>query len=145
MELNTIASSFGCLSTLVSRMHAYLLGRLGASEAELGALPTHNAMDGIADAMGASVAEFCSAAGCSAGEAVMVMVVQPGERNAYDQQWLQTRLWERHGVRTLRRSLAQVALGWDAGMVPSVALRRVCWCLCGHSVIMCCLPAGQPR
>lgn len=38
----------------------------------------------------------------------MVMVVQPGERNAYDQQWLQTRLWERHGVRTLRRTLAQV-------------------------------------
>lgn len=45
---------------------------------------------------------------------VMVMVVQPGERNAYDQQWLQTRLWERHGVRTLRRTLAQVGqmVGW---------------------------------
>lgn len=44
----------------------------------------------------------------------MVMVVQPGERNAYDQQWLQTRLWERHGVRTLRRTLAQVGqmVGW---------------------------------
>lgn len=41
----------------------------------------------------------------------MVMVVQPGERNAYDQQWLQTRLWERHGVRTLRRTLAQVSGG----------------------------------
>ena len=36
VELNTIASSFGCLSTLVGRMHRYLLGRLGASEAELG-------------------------------------------------------------------------------------------------------------
>ena len=29
VELNTIASSFGCLSTLVGRMHRYLLGRLG--------------------------------------------------------------------------------------------------------------------
>ena len=36
------------------------------------------------------------------------MVVQPGERNAFDQQWLQTQLWEVHRVPTLRRSLAQV-------------------------------------
>lgn len=103
VELNTIASSFGCLSTLVSRMHAYLLGRLGASEAELAALPAHNAMDSIVDAMAAAVGDYGVAGG------VMVMVVQPGERNSYDQQWLQTRLWERHGVRTLRRTLAQIA------------------------------------
>ena len=102
VELNTIASSFGCLSTLVARMHRYLLGRLGAGEAELAALPQHNAMDGIVDALGVAAADY------GAPGAVVVMVVQPGERNAYDQQWLQTRLWERHGVRTLRRSLAQV-------------------------------------
>ncbi|EFN54901.1 hypothetical protein CHLNCDRAFT_9965, partial [Chlorella variabilis] len=103
VELNTIASSFGCLSTLVARMHRYLLGRLGAGEAELAALPQHNAMDGIVDALGVAAADY------GAPGAVVVMVVQPGERNAYDQQWLQTRLWERHGVRTLRRSLAQLA------------------------------------
>ena len=39
VELNTIASSFGCLSTLVSRMHAYLLGRLGAPAGQGAALP----------------------------------------------------------------------------------------------------------
>ncbi|KAL4424506.1 hypothetical protein ABPG77_006815 [Micractinium sp. CCAP 211/92] len=135
VELNTIASSFGCLSTLVSRMHAYLLGRLGAREAELGALPTHNAMDGIADAMGASVAEYCSAAGCSTGEAVMVMVVQPGERNAYDQQWLQTRLWERHGVRTLRRNLAQLAAEGRLGPDGSLTVG-------GHRVALVYFRAG---
>lgn len=58
VELNTIASSFGCLSTLVARMHRYLLGRLGASPAELAALPEHNAMDGIVDAMGAAAADY---------------------------------------------------------------------------------------
>ncbi|PSC71148.1 glutathione synthetase [Micractinium conductrix] len=114
VELNTIASSFGCLSTLVSRMHAYLLGRLGASEAERAALPGHNAMDAIADAMGGAAAEY------GGQDGVVVMVVQPGERNAYDQQWLQTRLWERHGVRTLRRTLAQIAaegrLGGDGAL-----------------------------
>jgi glutathione synthase len=50
VELNTIASSFGCLSTLVARMHRHLLGRLDAGEAELAALPQHNAMDSIAAA-----------------------------------------------------------------------------------------------
>ena len=39
----------------------------------------------------------------------MLMVFQPGERNAYDQQWLQLALWERHRVRTLRRTLADIA------------------------------------
>ncbi|KAI7842580.1 hypothetical protein COHA_003684 [Chlorella ohadii] len=109
VELNTIASSFGCLSTLVARMHRYLLGRLGASPAELAALPEHNAMNAIVDAMGAAVADYGTPGG------VMVMVVQPGERNAYDQQWLQTRLWERHGVRTLRRTLAQIAAEGQLG------------------------------
>ncbi len=53
----------------------------------------------------------------------MVMVVQPGERNAYDQQWLQTRLWERHGVRTLRRTLAQVGGGHGGQLhLPSAVL-----------------------
>jgi hypothetical protein len=37
--------------------------------------------------------------------------VQPGERNAYDQQWLQQTLWERHRVRTARMTLAQIAAG----------------------------------
>ena len=84
-------------------MHRYLLGRLGATEAELGSLPPNNAMDEIVNAMGLAAAEY------GAPGAAMVMVVQPGERNAYDQQWLQTRLWERHHVRTLRRSLGQLA------------------------------------
>lgn len=103
VELNTIASSFGCLSTLVSRLHRHLMERSGASAAELAALPECGAMDGIADALGAGAA----AHGASGG--VVVMVVQPGERNAFDQQWLQLRLWQRHGVRTLRRSLREVA------------------------------------
>jgi glutathione synthase len=103
VELNTIASSFGCLSTLVARMHRHLLGRLDAGEAELAALPQHNAMDSIADALGAAAADYGAPGG------VVVMVVQPGERNAYDQHWLAARLWERHGVRTLRASLAQLA------------------------------------
>lgn len=80
MELNTIASSFGCLSTLVGRLHRHLLDRSGAAPATLNALPPNNAMDDIVDAMAAAVADYGAEGG------VVVMVVQPGERNAYDQQ-----------------------------------------------------------
>ena len=111
MELNTIASSFGCLSTLVARMHRHLLARLGCGEEVLAALPPNDTMAEIADAMGAAAADYDATSDGSSGSgppAVMLMIVQPGERNAYDQQWLQAALWERHGVRTLRRTLAQV-------------------------------------
>lgn len=37
------------------------------------------------------------------------MVVQPNERNAYDQQWLASTLWDRYRVRVFRRTLEEVA------------------------------------
>lgn len=120
MELNTIASSFGCLSTLTSHLHRHILGRAAgapltsasgapptpspnsfAAEALAGRLPDNDAMEKISDGMAAAIA--------AAGGGVMVMIVQPGERNAYDQQWLQQALWERHGVATVRMTLAQAA------------------------------------
>ena len=124
VELNTIASSFACLSTLTGRLHRHLLGRAAAAAAGGGGggdaaevakaaaaalaarLPDNAATERISAAMAAAVA--------SAGGGVVVMVVQPGERNAYDQQWLQQTLWEVHGVRTLRLTLAQIA---DCGAV----------------------------
>jgi len=103
VELNTIASSFGCLSTLVGRMHHYLLERSGASSSELENLPPNDAMTEIASALGAAVEAH------GAADGVVVMIVQPGERNAFDQQWLQLRLWQLKKVKTIRRTLAEVA------------------------------------
>jgi glutathione synthase len=92
VELNTIASSFACLSSITSQLHHYTLQRLAAassSSSEAAAalqllsasrLPPNDAMQGICRAFAAAVV----AAGGKG--AVMVMVVQPGERNAYDQQ-----------------------------------------------------------
>mgnify|MGYP001054523843 CR=1 FL=1 len=80
VELNTVASSFGCLSTLVGRLHRYLLQRSGTAAGQLERLPPNNAMDNIVDAMAAAAEEY------GVEGAAMVMVVQPGERNAYDQQ-----------------------------------------------------------
>jgi glutathione synthase len=36
------------------------------------------------------------------------MVVQPGERNSFDQRWLEFALFESHGIKLLRRSLAAI-------------------------------------
>jgi len=101
VELNTIASSFGCLSNLVGKMHAYTTSRLPGGWTA-GELPDNEALQ----ALPAALAQAASLYG---GDGVVLMVVQPGERNAYDQQWLQTNLWEAHRVRTIRRSLAEVA------------------------------------
>lgn len=80
MELNTIASSFGCLSTLVSRMHRHIMERSAQPDVDLGSLPENHATEEIADAIGAAVREY------GAPDAVVLFVVQPNERNSYDQQ-----------------------------------------------------------
>lgn len=120
VELNTIAASFGCLSTLVSRMHRHILERylsmtertaqMSADDTNkpgletiLESLPPNNAMEGLADALGLAVKSH------NAPKGIVLMIVQPNERNAYDQKWLQFTLWERHGVRTIRKTLAEVA------------------------------------
>lgn len=110
VEINTIASSFGCLSTLTSRLHRHLLEWAGAEPAVLECLPHNNAMETIADSMGVAIKTYMAHnASKEESAAVMVMVVQPGERNAYDQRWLSLTLWQRHGIKTLRLTLKDIA------------------------------------
>lgn len=45
-----------------------------------------------------------------------------GEGGRRRRRWLQTALWERHGVRTLRRSLQEVASDCCARLSPDGAL-----------------------
>ena len=80
VELNTIASSFGALSTLVSGLHKHVLERAGRPDADLNRLPPNNAAAQLADAIIAAAAEFGDT------EAAVLFVVQPNERNSYDQQ-----------------------------------------------------------
>lgn len=103
VELNTIASSFGCLSALMTRLHTYTASRLPQLDASR--LPPNPTLEHIPDAIAAAAA----ASGHVSNGGVVVMVVQPGERNAYDQQWIQLQLWERHKLRTLRLTLADMA------------------------------------
>jgi glutathione synthase len=109
VELNTIASSFGSLSTRVSELHRYLLTlHPTLSDVDVSQLPEQRALQGFAAAIALAHNENCKAQKLGA-DAVVVMVVQPGERNAFDQQWLQVALWQEHGVRVARRTLTEIA------------------------------------
>ncbi|CAI5724275.1 unnamed protein product [Hyaloperonospora brassicae] len=114
VELNTIASSFGCISSLVSDMHRFLLSRFGADMVALEehygiataeyptALPQNDAITAIPNALAAAFKQY------GVKGAVVMFLVQPDEVNAIDQRWLEYQLWEHHGIHVLRRTLAEV-------------------------------------
>ena len=114
VELNCIASSFGCMGNLTSQLHEYLLTRYPAEAAALspalssggdGVAPNHNLTKlpkGIAAAHSAYVSRGGSA------DAVVIFVVQDGEANSVDQRLLEYGLWDQHGIKVLRRSLGEL-------------------------------------
>ena len=102
VELNTIASSFGCLGDAATAMHRALAVDAGWPEAALARLPANGARASIAAGLAAAAAEH------GAG-GIALFIVQPGERNAYDQAALAAARGEGHGVRVARATLADVA------------------------------------
>ncbi|KAG3105765.1 Glutathione synthetase [Phytophthora idaei] len=114
VELNTISSSFACISSLVSGMHSFLVSRLGAEIPALekhygipsteycNSLPQNDAITELPDALAVAHKQY------GAKDAVVMFVVQPNEANAIDQRWLEYNLWEHHGIRVLRRTMAEV-------------------------------------
>ncbi|KAJ2217002.1 Glutathione synthetase [Coemansia sp. RSA 487] len=95
VEFNTIAAS-------------YMLARTGYKDLlESGAiseeqLPENESLTSIGDAIAAGFDLY------SNKDAVVVMIVQPGERNVFDQRWVEKRLWERHQIKVVRLSFAEV-------------------------------------
>ncbi|KAJ1276592.1 hypothetical protein BS78_05G226300 [Paspalum vaginatum] len=126
-ELNTISSSFPGLGSLVSELHRTLLNRYGkVLGLDSKRIPQNWAATQFAEALGKAWAEYNN------DSAVVLMVVQPEERNMYDQYWLVNHLKEEplmglvticfsfisgnnsiwfaitYGVTTIRKTLAQV-------------------------------------
>ncbi|KAJ3032877.1 hypothetical protein HDV00_007011 [Rhizophlyctis rosea] len=110
VELNTIASSFSSLSNLASDLHRYLLNRtnffndpsLPSPDIVPSALPQNTSMTSIAKGIATAWELY------GVKSAVAVMVVQPGERNAFDQRWIEYQLFQNHGVKLIRKSLAEI-------------------------------------
>ena len=112
VELNTIASSFGCLSARVSRMHAYLVERYRLPSRSL---PENAANEALPAAMAQAHGCYCAQQGIEPESAVVLFVVQDGESNAFDQLFLEYELFRAHGVRVERRSLAQIDASVELG------------------------------
>lgn len=103
IELNTISSSFPGLSCLVSKLHRSLLNDYGS---DLGLdsqkVPDNAAVSQFAEAMAKAWSEYNNAS------AVVMVVVQTEEHNMYDQHWLSAVLKEKHNVRSVRKTLAEI-------------------------------------
>lgn len=113
VEMNCIAASFACLGTLTGRMHRYLATHPVAAACGIdpAALPENDATAGLAHGLASGHATFLRRFGPSRsteGVTAVVVVVQPGEHNVYDQELLRSALWEKHGVRTVRMSLGEI-------------------------------------
>ena len=122
VELNCIASSFGCMGCLTSELHKYLLTRYPAESAAAspalavagremgsGCAPNHNLAKIPASIHEAHVAYLQRRGGAAPpAPPVVVFVVQDGESNSVDQRLLEYGLWNAHGLRVLRRSLGEL-------------------------------------
>eukprot|EP00898_Chlorokybus_atmophyticus_P007197 jgi/Chlat1/7479/Chrsp6S07483 len=102
VELNTISSSFAALGTRVAEMHRYLAGRSQDTQIDPAGLLPNNALRNMTEALAVAWQEYGN------DRAVVLFVVQPAERNVFDQQWLAAVLWEEYGIRTMRKTLKQL-------------------------------------
>ena len=138
VELNTIASSFAGLASVVARLHAFLTARMAG---ELGAfldeneravvgssavgpggpedrgVPLSPAMARLPAAVAVAFERYRArhlradaAATDTAADVppVVLFVVQPGETNTVDQRLLEFALWDAHQIPAVRLSLAEV-------------------------------------
>ena len=108
VEFNTIASSFGGLSTQVSEMHQHLLA-IGAYPSEISALLATSESLGIKKSKSAVLlADGLQAAHRAYGPSqaghscCVIFLVQEPERNAFDQRHLEWNLLTRHNTRSFR-------------------------------------------
>ncbi|KFK26472.1 hypothetical protein AALP_AA8G253600 [Arabis alpina] len=103
IEMNTISSSFSGLGRLVSELHQSLLrshgDHLGLDPERV---PKNASTYQFADAMAKAWLEYNNP------RAVVMVVVQPEERNMYDQHWQISVLREKHNIVTIRKTLAEV-------------------------------------
>lgn len=111
VEFNTIASSFGGLSSQVSSLHKHLLS-IGAYPEETSSvlnkssLPPSESVPLLAS--GLATAHQAYGKSSDSHPLCVLFLVQDPERNVFDQRHLEYALNENHGVRTFRISFQRV-------------------------------------
>lgn len=121
VEFNTISSSFGTLSQRVAALHRFLYKSTGyygaSSNLKEENLPTNETTSGLAEGLATAHAAY------GVPNAWILFVVQQGERNVFDQRWLEYELLERHGIHVVRQTFSQLAA--SASVDPSSRVLRI--------------------
>lgn len=140
VEVNTVSTSFMALSTRVGEMHRHLIPWAGIEEAYVpGWKPAGGSQGSPGDDAASTVLSSVlpsnaaldnAAATLAAGwramndpDAKVLMVVQPNEKNVFDQRWIATKLWEDHGIRAVRATLREIHEGAEVDGAAGNALR----------------------
>ncbi|KAF9499102.1 glutathione synthase [Pleurotus eryngii] len=121
VEFNTISSSFGTLSQRIASLHRYLLSATAyyGSSPILSAdnLPANTTTAGLAAGLAAAHERFNNQS------AWVLFVVQAGERNVFDQRWLEYELLEKHSIRVIRQTFDELAT--SARLDPQTSALRI--------------------
>lgn len=107
VEFNTISASFGSLASRTCELHRFL-ARLGAyDDLQLNAddMPINPAMHGLVNGLATAHKHYMADRDTPSG---IVFIVQDGERNAFDQKWLEYELLESHNIKTWRVAFTEV-------------------------------------
>ncbi|KAK1226677.1 Glutathione synthetase [Marasmius sp. AFHP31] len=110
VEFNTISSSFGPLSERVAGLHRHLAASTSYYDAspllnDKERFPENETTKGLVEGLAASHKAY------GATNAQILFVVQPNERNVFDQRWLE------HSIKVIRRTLDELAT--DAKIDPT--------------------------
>eukprot|EP01084_Bolivina_argentea_P264327 447709_1 len=129
VEMNTIASAYGCSSGLTFRLHRHLITRFSEDKRIGPELRRHLEMNGLSDAFSLSPSDLVDripinpsliklpaalAAAHEASElsdkgAIVIFVVKKKDGNYVDQGLLEFELWENHRIPALRMTLEDIA------------------------------------
>ena len=102
VEVNTVSTSFMALGSKVSEMHRHMASLFAAEgDADLSGIPENEALASAGDIL----AEGWKAMG-SKGK--IMFVVQPDERNMFDQRHIARHIFEKHGARSVRATLSEI-------------------------------------
>lgn len=108
VEFNTISSSFGPLSERSAALHRYLYASTKYYDAapclKPENFPPNETTSGLVKGLAAAHSAY------SVPGSRILFVVQAGERNVFDQRWLEYELLEKHSIHVIRRTFEDLAL-----------------------------------
>ncbi len=97
VELNTVSASFPFLITRLNQLHKNLF-----EQNKLPEVIQNNPLDAVVDAFAHAVQDY------GISDCVMLVVVQPEEKNIFDQLGLEQHLWVKYRISTVRKTLTEI-------------------------------------